>query len=106
MRRSGSSFNIGHLLDLLQRQDVVRAVGRTVATVDADLGFVLFRIPENGPERTGLDAVAATDAEVSLEVDPAAIARGESVGGTNAGTGWVGTGSADHDDESPPHPAR
>jgi hypothetical protein len=96
-----------HILSYhLQRQDVVGAVGGAVATVNADLGFALFRIPENRPEGTGLDAVAAADAEVSLQADSTVSARGESVGGADAGAGGVGTGSTDHDDEPTPHPAR
>jgi hypothetical protein len=47
--------------DLFQRDNLVRAVARTVATIDTDLWLVFNMLPKDSAKRAGFGAVAAAD---------------------------------------------
>jgi hypothetical protein len=52
--------------DIFQRDDLVRAVARTVAAIDTDLWLVFNMVPKNGAKRTGFGAVAAADTALGI----------------------------------------
>jgi hypothetical protein len=74
------------LLDLFVGQNVVGTIGRTIATVDAQVGLVTFAIPEDRPKRTGLDTITTPDTQFRSKAYTAAGPLYQGVGGTNPGT--------------------
>ncbi len=87
-------------MNLFQSDDIVWAIIRTVAAVDADLRLMLRIVPEDCAKGAGLDAVVAADAEIGFEAHATAFTRRQCVGGTDAGARRIGAGATDDDDEA------
>jgi hypothetical protein len=94
---------MGHLL---QFQDVIGTVRRTIAAVDTDLWLILLGIPEDRSQRAGFDTISTSDTAFRFKPDTTALADQQGVGGTDAGARRIDTSAADDDDKSSPHPAR
>jgi hypothetical protein len=61
-------------IDLFKRNNVTGAVIGAVSTVNTDFGLILGILPENGPKRTSLFAVVASDTQFGVQLYASAFA--------------------------------
>jgi|MTBAKSStandDraft_2_1061841.scaffolds.fasta_scaffold02190_9 hypothetical protein len=84
---------------------MVRAEEGALAALDTDIGPILFRIPENRSDETGIAAEAASCTFVRVQTDPAGFDLGERFLGAGFHTGGVLAAAADDNGKPFTHPS-